>query len=522
MPTDLELLRQFAEQGDDAAFTEVVRRHTDFVYSTAWRVTNEAALAEDVTQKVFLKMAERAGVLGHYTTLIGWLHTTTRHIALDAVRGEARRRTREQEASAMQNNPATHEPDWAELRPILDEAVGRLAESDRTAVLLRFFNGLSHRDVGVTLGLSEDATRKRIDRSLEKMRGYFARHGVTVSSALLAASITTNSVQAAPVGLAAQAARKSLAGKVAGATAGATGAIIFLKFLFMNTKNKIILGAILVVLIAIGLAISSGFNSPSPSPTSVTSATAAPKPAVATPAIAPAPIASPLPPVTSASKPAHVVDAGIPANKPVTSANAEGDNPQQALIQISQAYMAYADKPAKRSFGLQPGQSVHAAAILLARKTFLNDAWIYFIPGDPAAPTPLPNAVMLTDEPVDPKNPDASMQVNPAFTSATLSVEMVGNMPPNAPSTTTPFAWTRGLRDDGTWAPDSPFHGQGGFVAFLDGHVEYYTSLSIGANGTCFVGYPNSSKAGQPTVNIHEALPPDVVILSAEPSGKSN
>jgi RNA polymerase sigma factor (sigma-70 family) len=253
MSTDSDLLRQFANHRDEVAFAELVRRHADFVYSVALRVTCNGALAQDVTQSVFTTLAKQAGKLQHYETLLGWLHTTTRHLAINAVRGEARRRAREQEATAMQNINSAPETNWAEIGPLLDEAVGQLKETDRDAVLLRFFKNLSHQEVGAALGLGEDAARKRVDRALEKLREHFARRGVTASSAILTSAILGNSVQAAPLGLVAQATTAALTG-VGGVAIGGTSLLSLFTF-FMSTKTKTILAMAVVLALAATLAI---------------------------------------------------------------------------------------------------------------------------------------------------------------------------------------------------------------------------------------------------------------------------
>jgi RNA polymerase sigma factor (sigma-70 family) len=253
MPVDCDLLRQFADHGDQAAFAELVRRHTNFVYSVALRVTCNGALAEDVTQTVFTIVARRAGKLRHYDTLLGWLHTTTRHVAINTIRGEVRRRTREHEATAMQNNSTAPEMNWSDIGPLLDEAVGQLKELDREAVLLRFFKNLSHQEVGAALGLGEEAARKRVDRAVEKLREFFARRGITATTTLLATAITQNSVQAAPVDLAAGVIKQALAG----AGSSLSGGVFFsaLTAFFMNSKIKLGIAAILVLLLALGLAL---------------------------------------------------------------------------------------------------------------------------------------------------------------------------------------------------------------------------------------------------------------------------
>jgi len=252
MIPDCDLLRQFVEQGDEAAFAEIVRRHADLVYSAALRLTSgNAALAQDVSQQVFIGLARKAGALSRHATLVGWLHLATRFAARDAIRSEQRRQIREQEAHLMHDDSSST-PDWDQIQPWLDEAVGQLNAADGEAVLLRFFQGKSHREVGEILGLSEDSARKRVERALEKLRKHFARKGVGVSSALLAAAMTSNAVQAAPAGSA------TLWPKAAGASRFVTklsGWQRLADYIFMNQlKLKILFVAMLVIIVTgIGL-----------------------------------------------------------------------------------------------------------------------------------------------------------------------------------------------------------------------------------------------------------------------------
>jgi DNA-directed RNA polymerase specialized sigma24 family protein len=99
--TDAQLLRAYAEDRSDAAFSELVRRHVDFTYSAAVRMVRDRHLAEDVTQGVFVALANRAAQLLDRPVLSGWLHRTAQNIAAQAVRTIERRRAREQEAAAM-------------------------------------------------------------------------------------------------------------------------------------------------------------------------------------------------------------------------------------------------------------------------------------------------------------------------------------------------------------------------------------------------------------------------------------
>ena len=84
--SDLELLRDYVARRSEAAFAELVRRHVDLVYSAALRMANNSHMAEDVSQKVFLALAQSARELTNRTVISGWLHRTTQNIAATANR----------------------------------------------------------------------------------------------------------------------------------------------------------------------------------------------------------------------------------------------------------------------------------------------------------------------------------------------------------------------------------------------------------------------------------------------------
>lgn len=247
---DSALLRRYAEICDEAAFAEVVRRHLDGVYSIARRrVGGDAHLAEDVTQQVFLELARNAKRLAAHPVLAGWIFTTTRNAAANVVRGERRRKAHEQEAHTMHDalakGPA--EADWNRLAPLIEQAVDRLGESDRVAVLLRFVERRTFGEIGAALRVSEDGARKRVDRALEKLRGILGRSGVNSSAAALAGALTTHAVTAAPAGLAAAVTGTAIAGA---ATVAASGGLTLLTLMSM-TKIQVGLAAGIVLVAAL-------------------------------------------------------------------------------------------------------------------------------------------------------------------------------------------------------------------------------------------------------------------------------
>jgi RNA polymerase sigma factor (sigma-70 family) len=197
---DLDLLGKFTRDQSQDAFTALVRRHLGLVYSAALRQVRSPQLAEEVAQSVFTDLARSAPRLTPDTVLTAWLYEVTRRTAINVARGEARRRLREQIALEM-NAMNANADDWMQIEPFLDEAMHALDDADRTAVLLRFFENKSLREVGETLGTTDDTARKRVNRAIERLREFFAKRGVAAGASGLVITISANAVQAAPVGL---------------------------------------------------------------------------------------------------------------------------------------------------------------------------------------------------------------------------------------------------------------------------------------------------------------------------------
>ncbi|MEO5961302.1 MAG: sigma-70 family RNA polymerase sigma factor, partial [Opitutaceae bacterium] len=248
MTDDAELLRRYAEERDEGAFAEIVRRHVDLAYAVAWRkVGGDAHLAEDVVQQVFADLARKAATLTRHRVLAGWLFTSVHFAATQTVRAERRRREREQKAEAM--NELLHDSaspiEWERLRPLLDDLVLELNERYREAVLLRYFEERAFGEVAAKLNLSEDGARSRVDRAVDKLQALLARRGITSTGAALGL-VLANQASAAPAGLAA-----SVTTVVFSGTAGSGSAMLgFLNF--MSTTKFVAVTATVIALVAIG------------------------------------------------------------------------------------------------------------------------------------------------------------------------------------------------------------------------------------------------------------------------------
>ncbi|HTI70397.1 MAG TPA: sigma-70 family RNA polymerase sigma factor, partial [Candidatus Limnocylindria bacterium] len=201
--TDIELLRRYFERADEIAFGELVARHVDLVHSAALRqVAGNGALAQEVSQTVFTLLAREAKVLVQRPSIIGWLYTTARYTANHVVRAEHRRRMREHEAHLMRDLDTSSATEWEKLQPLLDASMHQLSESDRDAVLMRYFKRLDFPSVGRELGVTEEAARKRVERALEKLRQILAKQGVTSTCAALGTALSGQAVIAAPIAMA--------------------------------------------------------------------------------------------------------------------------------------------------------------------------------------------------------------------------------------------------------------------------------------------------------------------------------
>jgi RNA polymerase sigma factor (sigma-70 family) len=193
------LLNTYLQSPGDDAFRPLVKQYLHLVYAACLRQLRDRHLAEDATQAVFLLLHRRAATLNP-DHLSGWLLTAARFTCAN-MRKEAQRRARREQESPMRTTPPadTAAPDDEILR-LLDEALSHLGAGDREAVALHYLQDQPHAAVGAALGVSEDAARKRTARALEKLRSWFARHGIVASAAALATLLPAHSHAAVPQG----------------------------------------------------------------------------------------------------------------------------------------------------------------------------------------------------------------------------------------------------------------------------------------------------------------------------------
>ncbi len=183
---------------------QLAQRHATLVYSAARRQVRDEHLAQDVTQAVFLLLFSKASSIRNPAALAGWLFKTTYFTARNAMRIENRRKRHEHQAAAenaRQTSDLSDDLDWDEISPILDRAMARLPEHDRQSILLRYFQGLSLPEVAAAMSVSEEATKKRLSRGLQRLRNLLGSRAATLSAVALGAALSARAAEAMPPSL---------------------------------------------------------------------------------------------------------------------------------------------------------------------------------------------------------------------------------------------------------------------------------------------------------------------------------
>jgi len=264
--TDLDLLRQYAATGCQLAFGELVQRHIDMVYAACLRQLRNRHDAEDATQAVFIKLAGKASNLAEGSIVAGWLYRAAGYICRDMVR-KAKRREEHEMAAAIQ--PAESIPERHPDGPDIDEALAKLNSDDRHAIVLRFLEDRSFREVGIELRISEEAARKRVSRALQRLRGTLTAANGTALSAISVEQLLLACLHPAPPGLLATATKAASAAYATSSNGAALtkGAVTIMA----TTHVKVLAGAAVLALLTGGAYLGYKMMAPPPRITVVAS-----------------------------------------------------------------------------------------------------------------------------------------------------------------------------------------------------------------------------------------------------------
>ncbi len=263
---DWHLLQDYITNNAQAAFAKLVTRHINLVYTAATRQLGNRHDAEDVTQAVFLVLANKAPRIRRGVVLSAWLLNVTRFAAMDHRKKEARRRHYEQRAATAESRTTSmtsttnqSHMDHAPIDAVLDDAIAKLSSQSRDALVLRFFERRSYKQVGDRLGISEEAAKQRVFRGVERLRSLVARRGTALSIEGLSGILGANAVRAAPTGLASTTINAVTTGGAAAPAAIAKGAVTVM--LWANAKAALIGLAALLAIGAGAVGVRQWFNS---------------------------------------------------------------------------------------------------------------------------------------------------------------------------------------------------------------------------------------------------------------------
>ncbi|WAC20335.1 sigma-70 family RNA polymerase sigma factor [Luteolibacter sp. SL250] len=237
--SDATLLTTFAATRDEKSFRTLADRYLGLIFHTALRRTGNRPLAEEVSQNVLCAMARKAGNLArHPERLAPWLHRATILESLKAMRSECsyQRRKHLPPPEETPSSPGSGSI-WTDAVPLLDGALDKLPEADRTVLMLHFFGNRSFPQIAGILGKSADAVQKQSRRALEKLSRLLRARGVALSASVIAAGLSAEFAKAAPVSLAATAAA------AAWSTPSSTGPITAL----LSMKPKVLIPAAVLV-----------------------------------------------------------------------------------------------------------------------------------------------------------------------------------------------------------------------------------------------------------------------------------
>ena len=241
MPSDLQQLQRYATTGDAHAFRELVQAHGAMVHATAFRVTRDAAAAQDVAQETFQELARKAG--GITQSVAAWLHRVAWNRACDAVRRESTRKRVEEAMAEVWHTD--REATWPDIEPHVDASLNELPNELREVLVLYFLEGRTQVEVARHLGKNQATVSRAIERGISAMRKALKTRGITCGIGL-AALLTSQSAHAMPAALQASLGKLSLTcvGASSAAVPSTTAAGSNLIAMTTTTKTLLITGTL--------------------------------------------------------------------------------------------------------------------------------------------------------------------------------------------------------------------------------------------------------------------------------------
>lgn len=189
--SDGDLLGDFIDRRDGGAFAALVQRHGSMVLGVCRRLLGHQQDAEDAFQAVFLVLARKAASIAPRNLVGNWLYGVAQQTAIRVRTQNCKRQQRERQMRASIPEPATNSmPSWDDLRPLLDEEMGRLPDRYRAVLVLCDLEGRTRKDEARHLRCPEGSVSSRLARARAMLARRLTRRGVVLSSGTLAALVS--------------------------------------------------------------------------------------------------------------------------------------------------------------------------------------------------------------------------------------------------------------------------------------------------------------------------------------------
>lgn len=255
--SDGELLERFVRTRDEAAFELLVWRHGTMVLNLCRRLLGQPHDADDAFQATFLALVRKARAISKREALASWLHKVAYRVALRARERAVKRNLRECDGVHLLPAPSSVAQlggEWGDLKPVLDEEVGRLPAHYRVPVILCYLEGKTNAEAAELLGCPRGTIAVRLSRARDLLRSRLTRRGVTLSAGALGLLLAEHAAEAAVPSLLIESTIQAGLGYAAGKTltAGAISANVIaltegvLHAMFL-TKLKLAAGVVLTV-----------------------------------------------------------------------------------------------------------------------------------------------------------------------------------------------------------------------------------------------------------------------------------
>jgi RNA polymerase sigma-70 factor, ECF subfamily len=173
--SDRDLVQRYRD-GDRAAFTELMTRYQRPVYNAAFGVLRSVEDARDITQEVFLKVAERLNEYDPQFKFFSWIYRIALNESLNLQRHNNRTDPRDVEIGLRAGDSANPEKQVGDeqLSQRIRSAMMRMSDNDRNVLLLRHFSECSYEEIGQILDLDGKTVKSRLFESRQHLRGLLA------------------------------------------------------------------------------------------------------------------------------------------------------------------------------------------------------------------------------------------------------------------------------------------------------------------------------------------------------------